>query len=423
MRPRPYALGLILALAACARPGAAPPLPEDACAIGVRGRSASDTLVIAVPGAIDPAAAPFARGVAGRLLFRQLYQSLIHVDCRGAVTPGLAAAWRASAGGRVWVFTLRADARFWDGVPVTARDVRDSWLGRPATAGRAPWDGAVGDAVAVVDERTVTVRLATAYAAVPRAFADPELAVVKRVPGLAAPLGTGPYWLDVSAAVPTAVPLTAGARPVLVVRGIDGDPRDLLDAGADAVVTDDPATVAYAAQRPDLTSLPLPWDRTFVLAGAPAGLAIDRASLALDAVRVEARPAVLPDWFADTAGCDPAAPPATDGHTDAAMAHASGDAAAAALAGRLAALGGADVRAVAQSEAELTAHLSRGGAAVLALPRAALDPCLAWADLRARGPGLAPGAVRPLVDVRRRLILRRPLFGVFLDWDGVPRWR
>ena len=51
---------------------------------------------------------------------------------------------------------------------------------------------------------------------------------------------------------------------------------------------------------------------------------------------------------------------------------------------------------------------------------AALDPCLAVRRLRARVPF---GDLLPLVDVRRRVIVRRPVSGVYLDWDGVPRWR
>jgi hypothetical protein len=31
--------------------------------------------------------------------------------------------------------------------------------------------------------------------------------------------------------------------------------------------------------------------------------------------------------------------------------------------------------------------------------------------------------VLPLVDVRRRLIVRGATSGVYVDWDGVPRWR
>ena len=44
-----------------------------------------------------------------------------------------------------------------------------------------------------------------------------------------------------------------------------GDPRDLLDAGADLLLTRDPATLDYAATLPHFQSVPLAWQRTHVL--------------------------------------------------------------------------------------------------------------------------------------------------------------
>ena len=61
------------------------------------------------------------------MLFRQLYETLVRVDCHGRVRPGLAASWRLDANGRTWIVTLRENARFSDGAPVTAADVRASW--------------------------------------------------------------------------------------------------------------------------------------------------------------------------------------------------------------------------------------------------------------------------------------------------------
>lgn len=85
------------------------------------------------------------------------------------------------------------------------------------------------------------------------------------------------------------------------------------------------------------------------------------------------------------------------------------------------AVGGDRQRAVAFGASEFAALLRAGASeAVLAVPRAALDPCLAVRRLRARWPF---GDLLPLVDVRRRVIVRRPVSGVYLDWDGVPRWR
>ena len=428
------AVAALVTLATC-RPAPAPPPPApavDPCVLDLGTGPTADTLTIAVVGAIDPTLAPQARTDAERILFRHLYEPLIEVTCDGVVRPGLASSWRPSDGGRTWVFTLRGDAGFWDGVPVTATDVLAAWRAQDTAAVLAPWAGPVAQAVSAVDESTLVVRLDTTYAAVPRALADPSLAVAKRVAGLPAPLGTAPYWLDAAAWDRTASPLPGRPgpmRPVLVFRPVGADARDALDEDAGAVVTDDPATLTYAAARSDLTSIPLPWDRTYVLLRPWHDVAVpDGAALAEDAVHVEARAAELPEWWREAAGCagfparpgpDQPAPPAAN----AAIAYLQGDAVARGLAERLVAVRGDGRRAVGYRAAAFAALL-RGGEseAVLALPRAALDACVALRRLRARWP-VPAGDVLPLVDVRRRLIVRRPLSGVYLDWDGVPRWR
>ena len=99
----------------------------------------------------------------------------------------------------------------------------------------------------------------------PDILADPALAVAKRVPGIAWPIGTGAYWVSGATADLTAAPVGGARRPVLRWRPAGGDQRDLLDAGVDLLVTDDPGAVAYAATRADFSSVPLPWDRTYVL--------------------------------------------------------------------------------------------------------------------------------------------------------------
>jgi hypothetical protein len=416
----PFALALI---AACGRAPSPVPTPvAGACVVAESHGPAPDTITIAAPGAIDPAAAPLARSAAERILFRHLYEPLIDVGCDGAVRAGLARAWRPSDGGRTWVFTLRAGAHFWDGVPVTAADVVAAWRSQDTAAVLAPWAGTIRNAVSAVDDTTLIVRLDTAYADVPRALADPGLAIAKRVPGLAAPLGTAPYWLDAAARTPTAAPLPGQLGPVLVFRAVD--PRDALDGGADALITDDPGAIAYAGERTDLKSIPLPWDRTYTLVrerrGGPAP---DGAALAHDAVRVEARAGGLPDWWGEAARCDKAPSSQESGAPpDAPIAYRRDDPVARGLAERIVAITSDRDRAVGFGAAEFAALLRAGGASgvVLALPRTALDPCLALRRLRALA-GTAD--VLPLVDVRRRLIVRGATSGVYVDWDGVPRWR
>lgn len=114
---------------------------------------------------VSPATAPEPRNDAERHVFRNLYETLVTVDCEGGVAPGLASAWSSEDGGRRWVFTLREGSRFWDGRPVRAADVRESWL---ATQSRAqatgcllPWIWLDASAASVrpLDERRLEISL------------------------------------------------------------------------------------------------------------------------------------------------------------------------------------------------------------------------------------------------------------------------
>jgi len=60
---------------------------------------------------------------------------------------------------------------------------------------------------------------------------------------------------------------------------------------------------------------------------------------------------------------------------------------------------------------------------IVALPRTALDPCAAGRAFAARVPWLTPAGIVPLVDVRRRALVRRAGARLSVDWDAVPRIR
>lgn len=87
--------------------------------------------------------------------------------------------------------------------------------------------------------------------------------------------------------------MAANASPRVRVGPIDPTTaRDVLDAGIDLLVTDDPAIVSYATHRHERLTLPLPWDRTYVVlaseSAAPnviAALRLTLAELVADAVR------------------------------------------------------------------------------------------------------------------------------------------
>jgi hypothetical protein len=88
-----------------------------------------------------------------------------------------------------------------------------------------------------------------------------------------------------------------------------GDARDLLESRADAVVTDQHAAIEYAAARPDLEALPMPWSRVYALV-VPAGMrSLVPVGSWRDAVRGEARPPSWPLCLSMGAGPDrPAVP-------------------------------------------------------------------------------------------------------------------
>ncbi|MGH7444574.1 MAG: ABC transporter substrate-binding protein, partial [Longimicrobiales bacterium] len=158
------------------------PVLQDGCVIATP--SSADVLDVGIARTVDPAHAPVARHAGERLVFRQLYDTLVRVDCTGALVPGVAESWGSEDGGRTWTFRLRPDARFWDGAPVAAREVIEGW----AAASGAPsmaWVSAVG-------ERELRVALSVS-AADARVFSDPALAVVRHESGEEWPVGTGGY--------------------------------------------------------------------------------------------------------------------------------------------------------------------------------------------------------------------------------------
>jgi hypothetical protein len=417
MSPRPRLVGpaaasalFMGALAGCARgapavrPEAVEPAPARAaaaCLLAPGEAPARDTVALALLDPVDPAHAPTPVNRSERLVFAQLYEPLLRVDCTGTLQPALATDWTTDDGGRTWVLRLRDDAQWNDGAPLTATDVAASLRERGVVA------SALGD-------RAVAVTLEPAMPSGPRALADLPLGIVRPRPG-GWPAGTGPYHLDSAAAV------AVGASPALrLVRRPGADPRDLLDGGADLVVTDDPVALAYARERDEFVAAPLPWDRAYALV-APAGgsaaaplSADERAGLAHDAVRVEARAA--------SSACEPVAHAAsgaagTGPRAPGRVVYSRGDPVARDLAARLVALGraGPGGTAVAVDPGGFAAALRAGRDAVVM----ALSP-RALADCRMAAP---PGsALLPLIEVRPTALLRRGVPPPRLDADGTLRW-
>jgi hypothetical protein len=411
-----------------------PPRPAaavDLCALSTDSTPNPDTLTIALSGGVDLAHAPVPATDAERMVFRQLYETLVRLDCDGVPQPALAASWTSSESGRRWTLTLRPDARFWDGGPVTAREVIASW-----TAGdTALLAGATFEAV---DDHTLVVRLATESSALPPQLADPGLSVTRPAPDQGWPTGSGAYRADTSPGRVVLSPVFGLRRPVVVLRPLGpADARDWLDRGIDLLVTDDAAALSYAASRPELATRPLPWDRTYLLlarGSVPAVTSAWRESLARDAVHVDARPAEAPAWWTAFPACV-GPPPEGAGAAPAPISrplivYPRDDATARDLAGRLVALegegGGPAVRVAGLAPGELAAALASGQSAqvVIPAPRDVPGPCRAVQRLVAQAPWLSlVTQIVPLVDTRRRVVWRRGAAAFTMDWDATLRAR
>jgi ABC-type transport system substrate-binding protein len=89
------------------------------------------------PNTLDPA---FIADAADVQLLLQLYAGLTRLDERGEPYPSLASGWEISADGLTYEFAIREDLEFSDGTPLTAEDIRRSWLRLldPQTGATAP---------------------------------------------------------------------------------------------------------------------------------------------------------------------------------------------------------------------------------------------------------------------------------------------
>jgi len=300
---------LLAPILGCARaPRPAPVLdPPSACAVS-QPTPAADTVAIMLGEPVDPGHAPLPTNDAEALIFRQLYETLVRVDCEGNTRPALAVAWRSD--GAQWTFTLRRNAAFWDGSPLDATTVLEAWRStNPATA--------------VVGVRSEGNQL-TVFFVTPEPlahFAAPALRLIKRGPESTWPLGTGPWEPQPDASGSRLVASAARSRNPAGVLSFDlrpgADPRDLLDAAAHLLVTRDRGAIAYAAGLSGWTDVPLAWDRVYLLlspasaSSDPAGVAPIRVALARDALRGEGRPAdsTLAPWIAACTGASHGGPP------------------------------------------------------------------------------------------------------------------
>ncbi len=457
----------------------APVVPPVAPELSPAG-DVADCVLIADPGEpiatvalgerVDPANAPHPSNDSEQLLFRQLYETLVRVDCEAQVRPGLAASWQPGEDESTWVVRLRENARFSDGTPVTSADVLSGWTRSGAGEDLRDHVTSYVRSVVVVDDRTLAITLHGERARAPRILADTGLAIAKRSPGSSWPLGTHalrvvPDQVAPDLDSPTVITVTGIARDAVAadsdtdsrsVRFLvdpDRDPRDFLDQGVDLLLTRDPATLDYAATLPQFQVMPLSWQRTHVFLSAWRSRSLEplppdtREALARDAVRGDARGARGPFWWEaqQECGIDPRPQGRAVSATTGRIVYERDDHASRDLAERfvgLTTVSGAGTvrpgpastppildalplgptlqRAVGLSGEALWAAYERGTDVgyIMTFTRTPLDPCR---ELRVLGRRLAwfdPGAIVPLVDTRVHAIARRGRAGATAEWDG-----
>ena len=335
---------------------------------------------------------PERENAAGRLVLRLSGETLIGVDCAGQVRPFLATRWTHDAAGTTWSFQL-------DTI-LTADSLAAQW-DRRRNGGLWPWSRILE--VRAVSPRQLEIRLDTAFASVPAAFALPELSAVPIVP-----VGGPVLRIEVP---PAAV-----------------DERDLLDRspaggrGSDVLITRNRATISYAGSKPGFSVVPLAWDRTYVIVaplGRPAlGSAEDglKQTLVREVIRSDSRVAEPPFWW-ESMSCGGTTPRPPMGRR-AEVVYSQDDETAREIAERLVALQPAPLRAVGLTPAALGTSLAAGEAAmyVVSLPRTPPGRCgnqPAWPS---------QSSVVPLVDGRAHAIVRAGVPGFTIEGDGTFRF-
>ncbi len=380
-------------------------------------------------------------------MFRQLYETLVHADCAGRAGAGLAARWRVDDNGTTWLVTLRENARFADGTPVAASDVRASWT-LPNGSGELRREvSRLVQSIVVIDDQTMAITLGRQRLDAPLVLAHPDLAISKSVEGSSWPLGTRSNRVAPESTA-SAITVTRGTLPSLRFLVTPADARDGLDQDVDLLLTRDRGTLDYAATLPHFQSLPLPWQRTRLLVmpgrapGSPSLSEQAREVLAVDAVRGEARGAQGPFWWETAAACRVALSPAQTGPPfEPRVVYDAGDDAARDLAERFVGLMRASGPAAAAFVEALlpdrprrayrrangltgdaldrAVRLGRDAGYVVAVDSRPLDACAEIEALVDRAPWLDPATAVPLIDTRLHALVKRGRSGLTTEWDGV----
>ena len=248
------------------------------------------SFLFALTDSVLPRRAPVPHNPSERIVFAQLYETLVNLDCAGHLSPGLAEQWTCTQDSTVWVFTIRQDARFWDGSRVNSADIKQAWCDNQACSGNEElvtpwaWFNARASTITVLDARRLAVRLPEPQADFPALLTHPATAVAVRRSGWFWPVGSGPGRLQAS--TPPPLPdlecrpnLQHPRAPVwklltfLVRPG--RDIRDLIASDFHLAQVTDLESTRFFSEAPDYSVTPLPWNRLYLLVcsleGNPGG--------------------------------------------------------------------------------------------------------------------------------------------------------
>jgi peptide/nickel transport system substrate-binding protein len=245
---RAIVAGLLLVIVvAAAAIGGQSPLPPVASATPSVGATEPATYIEGVlgrPVAVNPLAAA---SQADRDLVALVFEGLVTLDRSGAARPALARTWSSSPDGATWTFTLRPDARWHDGQPVTADDVVFTITALQDPAYHGPGAGSwTGITASAVDPATVKLELSAPIAGLLQLATQPiaPAHLLADIPPAAMaddafgrqPVGSGPYALV----------------------ELDSDHALLEPAGMVAAPADGPAPSGAASLDPLATTRPTP---------------------------------------------------------------------------------------------------------------------------------------------------------------------
>lgn len=209
--------------------------------------SAAFRVGVVAPSSLDPAKATT---VDELLLADQLFDGLTAWSpTNGQPQPSVASSWTVADDGLHWEFTLRDDAHFSDGTPITAKDVAVTLDRIKATATASSVQDLLEPVAGVtaVSDHLVRMQLSAPWADLPSALASPAFGIVPATtpePIPKVPIGSGPYRVTKSSS--TGVSLRAVNRRGAKVA--DVDVRYFADRGA--------SYAAFRARQLDWSQVP-----------------------------------------------------------------------------------------------------------------------------------------------------------------------